>query len=253
MKDLKTLFVGFVMGTICMSAVKVSAVNVDVTAQLVPDTKFEFDEKQEIPPYDSKALMYESRIYVPVRYIAEKLGCKVDWDIATRTVKIDDSERKVRTEYIEKEVEKIVYVDKSEDPDYVSYSQMPASKKQDGYIVTVNMVTNYNSDNCSKVYVKLENLSNSKDIQILQSQSKLTVDGQEYPFKYMGTRSSEVFEDNLAARGDTIESYITFPKLPRGQHEFTLETKVRFDRIQDDEQTVIINFKGDMDQESLSN
>jgi len=34
-------------------------------------------------------MIKEDRTFVPVRYISELLGCSVDWDGATKTVKIN--------------------------------------------------------------------------------------------------------------------------------------------------------------------
>ena len=42
---------------------------------------------------DTEALLKEDRTFVPVRFVSEGLGARVDWDSAVRTVYIDTREK----------------------------------------------------------------------------------------------------------------------------------------------------------------
>ena len=42
---------------------------------------------------DTEALLKKDRTFVPVRFVSEGLGARVDWDPAVRTVYIDTREK----------------------------------------------------------------------------------------------------------------------------------------------------------------
>ena len=43
---------------------------------------------QPLPDNMGNAVIVKDRLFVPVRYVSEQLGAKVDWNAATRTVTI---------------------------------------------------------------------------------------------------------------------------------------------------------------------
>jgi len=59
----------------------------DVISYTVGEMKA--DKNGEEITFDTYGMIKEDRTFVPVRYISELLGCSVDWDGATKTVKIN--------------------------------------------------------------------------------------------------------------------------------------------------------------------
>lgn len=56
---------------------------------VVPDVKYEFNGVPAAPGDKTPGLMIDNRIYVPMRFIAEHLGYRVNWDRATFTIAVD--------------------------------------------------------------------------------------------------------------------------------------------------------------------
>ncbi|WP_066501969.1 copper amine oxidase N-terminal domain-containing protein [Abyssisolibacter fermentans] len=72
--------------------------NILINLTIGAETGYIFNEKNERSdvPLEVPAQLIESRTYVPVRFIAESLGAKVNWNKETRTVEI--SENSLNTE-----------------------------------------------------------------------------------------------------------------------------------------------------------
>ena len=115
MKAWKASIIGFTVGVLAMGTTPVLAnAYKKVEAYLMHDAMFQIDDKVVTSPSDQPVLNYNGYIYVPTRFVAENLGCDIRFDALTRRVNIISPEPEVVEKVVEKEVEKIVYVD-SED------------------------------------------------------------------------------------------------------------------------------------------
>ena len=87
-KTLRTLALGFVLGAACM--VTTSAIGASKTVSAILDDNLYFNINGELSKATDEypILNYNSRIYVPVRYIAELLNCDVYWDAEAHTVTV---------------------------------------------------------------------------------------------------------------------------------------------------------------------
>ena len=69
-------------------------------------------------------------------------------------------------EKYKKEIEKIVYVDKTDDPDYVVYSKLPVTVYKDGYEITLRTVMMDDEDGGgvkrTRTYLTVENTDVNK-------------------------------------------------------------------------------------------
>lgn len=61
---------------------------------------------------DTKSEIMNSRTYVPLRFIAENLGLKVDWDEETETIELDEDEEDTESDEVVEEEEDINNEDK---------------------------------------------------------------------------------------------------------------------------------------------
>lgn len=111
---------------------------------------------------------------MPLRYVAETLGATVNWDIVKRNIDVQSDKK---TYIVEKEVEKIVYVEKGEvDSDKAVYSKLPVRARQNDHLVEITGVASDTNLHSTKVFVNVENKNNER-VQLVPSTSKLVVDG----------------------------------------------------------------------------
>jgi len=176
MKNFKSVVIGFVAGALCMVSVTAFGAYNDITAKLFSDVTFNFDGERVAPPSDLPVLNYNNHTYVPLRYVAETLGATVDWDIPTRTVRI----QRDKTVHIkEVEVEKIVYVEKGEiDGANAVYSSLPLRARNSQQVVEVSGIARDTVGHSTKIFVTVENDSGN-NIKLDTGTVKLIVDGKE--------------------------------------------------------------------------
>ncbi len=89
--NLKAGFIGFASGIILIpSIVGATAVVEKISATLNKDVNITWNNEAFVPKDDDGTIlypiMYKGRSYLPVKYIAEKAGVKVDWDRTTKTI-----------------------------------------------------------------------------------------------------------------------------------------------------------------------
>lgn len=48
---------------------------------------FSFDGQSKQPPADMQGLIYQGRLFVPIRFVAEAIGKKIDWDPTTSSIR----------------------------------------------------------------------------------------------------------------------------------------------------------------------
>jgi len=98
----------------------------------------------KVVEFDSKAILKDSRTLVPVRFISETLGVKVDWDNETRTVLIGENDiNKLKSKYVKETLynDKIVAID---DWSKETVTIVPPTKES---IETFNKVINIIAEN----------------------------------------------------------------------------------------------------------
>ena len=141
MKSWKIGILGFAAGAMVMGVSPVFAsVYKTVQAQIMADVMFDVDGNGVASPSNQPVLNYNGYIYVPLRFVSEALECQVSFDPVMKRVAMVSPEAEVIEKVVEKEVEKIVYVDKSDDPDYVVYNKLPVTVYKDGYEVTLKNI-----------------------------------------------------------------------------------------------------------------
>lgn len=74
----------FIFSNTALASSVLQAIYVDLTP-----IKVFIEGSEKTPPDDMKPLVYNDRVYVPLRYIGEAFGKQVDWNGATRTVTIN--------------------------------------------------------------------------------------------------------------------------------------------------------------------
>lgn len=223
-KKYRLLLVGMIIGCLCTLSTQVFAISANaVTAWVSNLITIEFDGEIKPVPEGDNILTYRDHIYVPVRFVAENLGADVDWDYEMKRIKITSPKKKIIIEEKKKEEEK-------KEPE-IKYEKMPVTKNYVDMLVGVTAVVNDDYD--TRIYVTLENKKNIP-LQLLQSESKIKVDGREYsidkvtPYKIDKQWYQNIKEDQ------TAEGYIIIPKIPKDAKEMHLVVKVlKNDRSQE--------------------
>lgn len=244
MKNFKMLAIGFVAGVACMVTTSAIAANTSVTATVAPDIFFSADGTVVAPPSDQPILNYNDRIYVPVRFAAELTKAEVDWDVVNHKVVITSPKQEVIEKEVIKEVEKIVYVDANDNPnnDKVVYSTLPIKKTESNYTVEVTGVSRQESAQQTRIFLTLDN-KNDNPIQLVQDESKLTVDGEEIKYSKLISQWDNEWFNNI--ENDTeYDGYLLFDMVPEDWMTASLELKVRNNGGSDNEtKTIKVNFK----------
>ncbi|MCI1930622.1 MAG: copper amine oxidase N-terminal domain-containing protein [Clostridia bacterium] len=180
MKNFKTAAAGFVAGALCMVTVTAMAAYSDVTAKLWNDVTFRFNNERVASPSDQPVLNYRGYTYVPLRFVSEQFGADVNYDSNLKTVSVDYKPKVVEKQVpVVKEVPVYIKDDSKTDGSAV-YQTLPIKVTDGDYSVEVTGFTR----NASLAYTKaLVTVKNKGDdyIQLVPSESKLTVDGEDVP------------------------------------------------------------------------
>ncbi len=237
MKHWKSIALGFIAGAVAMTATPVlGAVYKSVSAVLMHDVMFQVGEKTVSSPSDQPVLNYNGYTYVPTRFVADALGCEVQWNPASRKVIITPAKQEVKTEYVEKEVEKIVYVDKGSEEGAKVYSAIPVKYYGDGYTVILTSVS-MNKDTVggkqrTRTYITVENDRLDK-VELVPDDAILTLDGKEYSQPISETLWDDTWRSEYAKKDDELKGYLIFDGNNNEYSTGTLEFKVR---VNDDNQ-----------------
>ena len=236
MKKIRPYVIGFVAGAVCMVSTSVIAANSEVVAQVFNEAFFKINDKLVYAPSDQPVINYNNRAYVPVRFVAEQLGCEVGWDVATKQVTIKH-EPEVVEKVVEKVGAKIVYADADEDnSDKKVYSTLPVSKNGDGFTATVkNIIAKENTvytDAGTKIFVKLENTSDSTRIQLIPGSTTLEVDGKKYAVNNISTNKDMGWYQDILPKDDNSDDdeytgYMYFDSIPEDWDKATMTIEVR--------------------------
>jgi hypothetical protein len=77
--NMKHFLVGVLTGGILFSSIGAYASTGNITVNFLP-LRYFFDGEQKIPPKNQEGFVYKGTTYVPLRFVAESLGKKVEWD-----------------------------------------------------------------------------------------------------------------------------------------------------------------------------
>lgn len=180
----KCLLIGILVGAAILGP-SVSYANTLISAWISDNITIYFDGQKKELPEGYQTLVYEGRTYVPARFIAEELGATVNWDDATRHIRIVSSKKDVdglKAEIRELEGE-IVKLEKKleeqqakekQDVDGRDYRILPTSKTSADGKITITMIKI--DDKETTVYLNFENRS-QVPIQLNQSSAEIIVDG----------------------------------------------------------------------------
>ena len=248
MKNWKSVLIGFAAGTMCMATTPAFAgIYKAVQAQLMPDVLFDIDGKVVGSPSNQPVVNYNGYIYVPIRFIADSLDCEIAFDPVTKRVKIVSPEPEVIEKVVEKEIEKIVYVDQSDDPDYVVYNKLPVTVYRDGYKIALRTIMMDDKDGGGKkrtrTYLTVENTDISK-VSLMHYDAKLTWDGVEYDVSTSGGGRWEDNWDETIRKEEEKEGYLLFDGVDYDYSKGTLEFQMRVnDDSGDTIEDIRIDFK----------
>ena len=227
MKTWKGVVAGFAAGILCTGAVAVGA-STTVQTYLMDNARIFVDGELQAIPDGQSILNYNSRIYVPIRFVSECLGADVNWDAANNYCMIT-SNPEVVEKVVEKEVEKIVYVDKDEvDSDTKVYQKLPITFETSEYKISITGISRRTNDNTTKVFITVENdEDNRNNIQLIGWEAKLVADGENYA--YSGYEKQDADFDNSLQAGEEIEGYLLFDLVPEDYKNCELTITLRED------------------------
>lgn len=251
MKNWKTLVLGFTAGALSMMSVPaVAAAYKNVEAMLIPEAMFKFDDKLIASPSDMPVLNYQGYTYVPIRFVAEQLGCEVSWDVISRQVRVKGPEPEVVERVVEKEVEKIVYVDKESSKQYgdTVYYELPVKYSTKGYNLTLKTVIMDDDDDYSgirrtRTYLSLDNIDVDK-VEIEQIEAKLILDNEEFKMSSRDNMWDDRWDDEFVKKDETLDGFLLFDGIKKDYTTGTLKVPIK---VTDDDgykrEVVEINFK----------
>lgn len=230
MKSWKVGLLGFAAGAMVMGVSPVFAsVYKTIQAQIMADVMFQVDDKTIASPSNQPVLNYNGYIYVPLRFAAEALECQVSFDPVMKRVAMVSPEPEVIEKVVEKEVEKVVYVDKSDDPDYVVYNKLPVTVYKDGYEITLKNVMMDDEENAgmrrTRTYLKVENTDVTK-ISLMPYEAKLTLDDKEFDVSIGGGRWDDAWSENIR-KDEQKEGYLLFNGVEYNYTKASLQFQVR--------------------------
>lgn len=230
-KTAKTLALGFVLGAACM--VTTSAIGGSRTVSAIINDNLFFNINGEfIKSTDENPILnYNSRVYVPVRFVSEKLDCDVKWDDVTKTVTIRGAEPKTEIKEVEKIVEKevIVYVDDSESDGKLVYKKLPANYKNSDFEINVLGVKCDDINSCSKVMLDVLNRGDN-NIQLMQSDCVLIADGKEYKMNSYISGWDDTWDNDIRPgrdEDDAVEGFLYFDYVDKDWSTMSLKLKFR--------------------------
>lgn len=227
LRNTKHFIAGIIAGITIMAAVPVLAENERVVALIDRTIKLEIAGEVKTLPEGYEVLTYKGFTYLPSRYVAEQLGCKVRWNEDTRWITISEPAEKVVEKIVEVPVEVIkeVYVERD-----TAYQNLPASATADRISITaksISRIVGFSNTNTTRVSFELTNNADGP-IAIDYADAVLTVDGKNYK---VGESSSQMWDDwlirNDIQQGQSYSGYFSFPIIEEGTKNFILTVPTR--------------------------
>lgn len=244
-KTLRTLALGFVLGAACMVTTSAIGASRTVSAIVNDNLFFNINGDLSAATAEQPILNYNGWTYVPIRFVAEKLDCEVNWDPVKKCVTVRSAEPEKEYIEVEKivEVEKPVYVTDEYEGENKVYKKLPTSYKTNEYEVEVLGITRKTTDDHTKVHVNITS-DRQEAIQLVQKESVLTVDGKEYPISNLTAWWDNTWYQDIKD-GDEVEGFILFDLIDEDWSNASLELTLRLSDYNGtyEYKTVTINFK----------
>ena len=217
----KSAIFGFIAGAVTVATLG-TAIGADtvVVGTLKPNISFKIDGNITKAPHSMTPINYNGYTYVPVRYISEMLGCNVEWNAYGDMVIVDFPEDRIKE--VVREVEKIVYVNNSDDVDGNVYDQIPLTKRTSDFTVDITAYKYDETFNISEVYLTFE----SKDhngVLLNQDDTCLIVDGEKYSISKRVNRLDNNWNNYIRDVDGAIDGYLAFDNVPKDAKAFTLQ------------------------------
>lgn len=240
---IKMLVAGFVMGSLTMLSVSAFGDGNFISAVRGEFVNFKFDGMPKLIPsdYATPSIVYEDRIYVPARFIAEQLGATVNWNAKDTTVEITSPAPKVVEKEVIKEVVKEVPVLAQETR---SYTSLPIKKQNKNFAIEVTGIYGKKDDETyTKIYLSVDSTSNARPILLDYSSIEVEVDGKAYSVNDVAQiyRDSKWF--NTIYQDESKSGYITIKAIPKDAKYIHMKLKMNYNDGQSDYEEYEFNFK----------
>ncbi len=223
-----------------MLTTSVLAANSSVMTLVFNDAFFKVNDEVVANPSTLPVLNYGGSTYVPMRWLAETLGFEVQWDENKKLISVYSPEPQIKTEYIEKVVEKEVpvYVSEDEKPDGVTiYSDLPVSKSTSNYKVSVTGISTQDVDTTesvqgTRIYIEVINKSEINRYQLAQNSAVVKVDGKEYNMLKNNSMWDKGWYNDIQQKDDDSDSdeyagYLVFDRFPENWKNASLTVTLR--------------------------
>ncbi|MGI5875296.1 MAG: stalk domain-containing protein [Dethiobacteria bacterium] len=251
LKKYKMVVIGIIVGVLC--ALPVGALAGWVSVLKDGDIVFKFNGQTETLPPGYTALFYKDRIYVPIRFIAERLGAEVSWDQLSKIVSYDtkpDAEclaLQKEIQALEKEIKELKLKigeteTQTEGQPAGNYQSLPISRTLADFNIAVTGLIR--GDYYTRIYLKLEN-KKPVPLQLLQTKTKAIVDGKEYKTSDIMHYTFDQRWYNDILHETTEEGYVMLPLIPENSKEMFLELTLLYNDLKQETTTVEFAIKLD--------
>ena len=210
----KSFATGFLIASIMFGGYNVFGIGGKVEAYLKDDYKIEVDGIEIKRPDDMRILNFGDRTYTPTRLIAEAMNGKVEWDDATKTIKITKPEPEV----VEKIVEKIVEVPSDSK---INYQSVPLKLTKKDFTINVTGISI--QDNLTYIYLDAENKT-GEAIEVDFSNAKIKSESGNYSSNAM---SATDWGNSLDTDEKREGRVMVFDKIADSDKEITLSIPIK--------------------------
>ena len=211
----KSFVMGIALASTFFIGYNAFAVGGKIEAYLKDDYKIEVDGIELKQPDDMRILNFCDRTYTPARLIAEAMDGKVEWDDATKTIKITKPEPKV----VEKVVEKIVEV--PVDPK-VSYQSAPLKLTKSDFTMELTGISV--KDNLTYVYLEVKNKA-GEAVDLDFSNAKIKAESGEYKAN-IGVSAND-WGQSIDVNEDKKSGVMAFEKIADSDKDITVSIPVK--------------------------
>ncbi len=279
MKNLKTLMIGFIVGSMCTIATTAFAESEAIKFSIATNVKVTLDSVLKKMPTGRSPIIYNDDVYLPIGFISGTLGYLVDWNGVSGTVNIKTPKSKVSTTTTSgatnntttsktttnNVVTNNTTTSKTTTNNVVTnntttnntatnntttnnttttdtrvYNQMPIMKTNGPLSVQVTSVSKDPDYTRVNLWVQNEPSGNAYNYQLEQSSAVIVVDGTEYPFSYTRDVDNKWYND--IKKGDELRGYIIFPAIPEDSKKMHFEIKARNNSSISEQEKILFDF-----------